>query len=105
MPSGMTAEAFCEKHGRAIVRWLRDNTTECDCDSALKFGADEKLAHKKEDKKVDADTVILCRRCFVPVGLHNVCLRTAQPHARGTRARPRPPRPCVPSAFPVRRVP
>ena len=52
MPSGMTAEAFCEKHGRAIVRWLRDNTTECDCDSALKFGADEKLAHKKEDKKV-----------------------------------------------------
>ena len=85
MPSNMTAEAFHKKYGKKIATWLRDNTSECACDSSLLFGADEKLAHPKEGGRtimVDTDTVMLCRRCFVPVGLTNVCLRTAQPHAR-----------------------
>ena len=56
MPSGMTAVAFVEKHGDAIVRWLRNNTTACTCDSTLMFGADEKLARP---------TCMTCHRiCF-----------------------------------------
>ena len=48
MPSNMTAEAFHKKYGKKITTWLRDNTSECACDSSLLFGADEKLAHPKE---------------------------------------------------------
>ena len=52
MPSNMTAEAFHKKYGKKITTWLRDNTSECACDSSLLFGADEKLAHPKEGSKV-----------------------------------------------------
>ena len=64
MPSGMTAEAFCETHCEAIVTWLRDNTTECACDT-IRFGPDDKL---QRGDLIDTTTVILCRRCYVPVG-------------------------------------
>ena len=79
MPSNMTAEAFVEKHGGRIVKWLHDNTVDCACDQ-IRFGPDEKLQRfKKEDKEaaIDVTTVISCRRCYVPVGLHEVCLHSS----------------------------
>ena len=64
MPSKMTAEQYATEHGAAMVEWLRDNTVECAC--ALPFGCDE---NHRTGGKIDADTEILCRRCFVPFGL------------------------------------
>ena len=67
MPSKMTAEQYATEHGAAMVEWLRDNTVECAC--ALPFGCDD--AHRTGGV-IDAETQISCRRCFVPIGLHDV---------------------------------
>ena len=68
MKSDMTAEAFVEKHGPALLRWLKNNTVECACPTP--FGPDESL----QRGTVDLTTSIACRRCYVPLGLHNVRL-------------------------------
>ena len=68
MPSSMTAAGFVEMHGETIVKWLAENVDECACDE-ITFGTDEKL---QRGETIDAETVVLCRRCYVPVGLHAV---------------------------------
>ena len=68
MKSDMTAEAFVKKHGPALLRWLENNTVECACPTP--FGPDESL----QRGTVDLTTSIACRRCYVPLGLHNVRL-------------------------------
>ena len=67
MPPDMTSAEFCSAHGNTFVAWLRDNTQECKCDE--KYGNDE--ARQRGDV-INADNEILCRRCFVPVGLQAV---------------------------------
>ena len=67
MPPDMTSAEFCSAHGDTFVAWLRDNTQECKCDE--KYGNDE--ARQRGDV-INADNEILCRRCFVPVGLQDV---------------------------------
>ena len=74
MPPDMTSAEFCSAHGDTFVAWLRDNTQECKCDE--KYGNDE--ARQRGDV-INADTEILCRRCFVPVGLQDVRLREPAP--------------------------
>ena len=66
------AELFCKAHGAAFVEWLEENTVECDCE--VKYGCDETKRHGDE-AFVNADTELTCRRCFVPIGLHDVSLR------------------------------
>ena len=41
MKSNMTAEAFAEQHGPALLQWLQTNTVECACTTL--FGPDENL--------------------------------------------------------------
>ena len=81
MPPDMTSAEFRSAHGDTFVAWLRDNTQECKCDE--KYGNDE----THQQKFITADTEILCRRCFVPVGLQDVRLREPAPL---------PPWPCTP---------
>ena len=38
MKSDMTAEAFAEQHGPALLQWLQTNTVECACTTP--FGPD-----------------------------------------------------------------
>ena len=64
----MTAEAFVEQHGPALLEWLRTNTVECACTTP--FGPDENL----QRGTIDLTTSIACRRCYVPLGLHDVRL-------------------------------
>ena len=64
---------FCKQHGKAFLRWLKDNTVKCVC--TISFGPDE----QKQRGVIDADTVLLCRRCYVPLGLHQVCCATLVP--------------------------
>ena len=63
----MTSAIFCSAHGVTFAAWLRDNTQECKCDE--KYGNDET---RQRGDVINADTEILCRRCFVPVGLPDV---------------------------------
>ena len=63
------------------MQWLQDNTKDCECDQ-MRFGPDEKLRRFRKDEAIDVATVISCRRCYVPVGLHDVCL-----HIRPTEKR------------------
>ena len=81
----MSAEEFCSAHGKAFVTWLQKNTEECKCKE--KYANDET---KQTSGAIDVETEILCRRCFVPVGLKDV--RPREPAA------PLPPWPCIPAA-------
>ena len=62
MKSDMTAEAFVELHGPALLQWLQTNTVECACTTP--FGPDENL----QRGAIDLTTSIACRRCYVPLG-------------------------------------
>ena len=73
MKSDMTAEAFVERHGRALLQWLQANTVECACSTP--FGPDESL----QRGTIDLTTSIACRRCFIPLGLHDVRLPRGNP--------------------------
>ena len=66
----MTAEEYVQAHGATFVEWLQDNTVECACEH--QYGSDES---KRHGETIDAETEITCRRCFVPIGLHDVSLR------------------------------
>ena len=57
--SDMTAEAFVEEHGPALLQWLQANTVECAC--PLAFGPDESL----QRGTIDLTTSIACRRCWL----------------------------------------
>ena len=54
----MTAEAFVELHGPALLQWLQTNTVECACTTP--FGPDENL----QRGTIDLTTSIACRRCY-----------------------------------------
>ena len=54
MKSNMTAEAFVERHGPALLRWLQANTVECACSTP--FGPDENL----QRGTIDLTTSIAC---------------------------------------------
>ena len=75
MKSEMTAVEFCHAHGHTFVRWLKSNTVECACEQ--KYACDETKRHGVIT--IDAEKEILCRRCFVPIGLHPVSLRAPIP--------------------------
>ena len=75
MKSEMTAVEFCHAHGHTFVRWLKSNTVECACEQ--KYACDETTRHGVIT--IDAEKEILCRRCFVPIGLHPVSLRAPIP--------------------------
>jgi len=66
MKSNVTAEAFAEQHGPALLQWLQINTVECACTTP--FGPDENL----QRGTIDLTTSLACRRCYVPLGLHDV---------------------------------
>ena len=70
----MTAEAFVERHGPALLQWLQTNTVECACSTP--FGPDENL----QRGTIDLTTSIACRRCYVPLGLHDVRLPRGNPN-------------------------
>ena len=53
----MTAEAFVQLHGPALLQWLQTNTVECACTTP--FGPDENL----QRGTIDLTTSIACRRC------------------------------------------
>ena len=74
MKSDMTAEAFAEQHGPALLQWLQTNTVECACTTP--FGPDENLRRGT----IDLTTSIACRRCYVPLGLHDVRLPRGDPN-------------------------
>ena len=74
MKSDMTAEAFAEQHGPALLQWLQTNTVECACTTP--FGPDENLRRGT----IDLTTSISCRRCYVPLGLHDVRLPRGDPN-------------------------
>ena len=74
MMSNMTAEAFVELHGPALLRWLQTNTVECV--RTTPFGPDENL----QRGTIDLTTSIACRRCYVPLGLHDVRLPRGDPN-------------------------
>ena len=67
----MNAEQYVSAHGEAFTEWLQENTEECECD--VKYGNDET---RQRGDVINADTEILCRRCFVPVGLQDVATRS-----------------------------
>ena len=74
MKSNMTAEAFAEQHGPALLQWLQTNTVECACTTT--FGPNENLRRGT----IDLTTSIACRRCYVPLGLHDVRLPRGDPN-------------------------
>jgi hypothetical protein len=74
MKSDMTAEAFVEQHGPDLLQWLQTNTVECACTTP--FGPDENLRRGT----IDLTTSISCRRCYVPLGLHDVRLPRGDPN-------------------------
>ena len=74
MKSDMTAEAFVERHGPALLQWLQANTVECACSTP--FGPDESL----QRGTIDLTTSIACRRCYVPLGLQDVRLPRGDPN-------------------------
>ena len=61
MKSNVTAEAFAEQHGPALLQWLQTNTVECACTTP--FGPDENL----QRGTIDLTTSLACRRCYVPL--------------------------------------
>ena len=67
MPSVMSAEEFCAQHGSMFVAWLQDNTIECACED--KYACDQSA---RTSGMIDAETMLECRRCFVPVGKEDV---------------------------------
>ena len=70
--STMIAEEFDQLHGSDAVKWLKDNVTACACPSG-RFARDEKHVRVPADRDpIDAETVLACRRCYVPLGLDNV---------------------------------
>ena len=81
----MTAEAFVELHGPALLQWLQTNTVECACTTP--FGPDENL----QRGTIDLTTSIACRRCYVPLGLHDVRLPRPEPQPWPDTERPPPP--------------
>ena len=85
MKSDMTAEAFVELHGPALLQWLQTNTVECACTTP--FGPDENL----QRGTIDLTTSIACRRCYVPLGLHDVRLPRGEPQPWPDTERPPPP--------------
>ena len=85
MKSDMTAEAFVELHGPALLQWLQTNTVECACTTP--FGPDENL----QRGTIDLTTSIACRRCYVPLGLHDVRLPRGEPQPGPDTERPPPP--------------
>ena len=85
MKSDMTAEAFVQLHGPALLQWLRTNTVECACTTP--FGPDENL----QRGTIDLTTSIACRRCYVPLGLHDVRLPRGEPQPGPDTERPPPP--------------
>ena len=74
MKSDMSAEAFVERHGPALLQWLQANTVECACSTP--FGPDESL----QRGTIDLTTSIACRRCYVPLGLQKVRLPRGDPN-------------------------
>ena len=74
MKSDMSAEAFVERHGPALLQWLQANTVECACSTP--FGPDENL----QRGTIDLTTSIACRRCYVPLGLQDVRLPRGDPN-------------------------
>ena len=74
MKSDMTAEAFVERHGPALLQWLHAHTVECACSTP--FGPDETL----QRGTIDLTTSIACRRCYVPLGLRDVRLPRGDPN-------------------------
>ena len=70
----MTAEAFVERHGPALLQWLQANTVECACSTP--FGPNETL----QRGTIYLTTSIACRRCYVPLGLHDVRLPRVDPN-------------------------
>ena len=95
MPSSMTGKAFVAKHGGIFASWLQDNTVECACEE-LRFGPDEKL---QRGQTIDADTVIHCRRCYVPLGIRDVRLLSRTAH-RSTAPTPCPSQPTLAARHP-----
>ena len=78
----------------AVPGWLQDNTVDCACSTP--FGPDETL----QRGTIDLTTSIACRRCFVPLGLHNVRLPRGDPNQPWPRYRTeRPPPPLRSPAF------
>ena len=89
-PNEAAAEQYAAEHGGAFVRWLQDNTVECCCEEPYTCDADHRTGGT-----INADTELLCRRCFVPVGLQDVSLLRPSPalHPRAAvRRRRRPTR-------------
>ena len=73
-PNEAAAQQYAAKHGGAFVKWLQENTVECCCEH--KYACD---ADRRTGGVIDATTELLCRRCFVPVGLNDVSLLRPSP--------------------------
>ena len=90
-PNEAAAQQYAAaKHGDAFVKWLQENTVDCCCEHKYACAADH-----RHGGVIDATTELLCRRCFVPVGLNDVSLLRPSPalHPRAAvRRRRRPTR-------------
>ena len=89
----MTAEAFVERHGPVILKWLQANTVECACSTP--FGPDENL----QRGTIDLTTSIACRRCYTPLSLQDVRLPRGDPSPQPWPGTERPPPPLRSPAF------
>ena len=95
-PNEAAAQQYAAKHGGAFVKWLQENTVECCCEHKYACAADHRTGGV-----IDATTELLCRRCFVPVGLNEVSLLRPSPalHPRAAvRRRRRPTRALRPAS-------
>ena len=63
MKSDMTAEAFVERHGPALLQWLQTNTVECACSTP--FGPDENLQRGTID--LHTTLVVYCITSYLEV--------------------------------------
>ena len=65
------AEEYAEAHCDTLVDWLKNNTMPCAC--AEKYTRCEKNG---ACFGLDENKRLLCRRCYVPLGLKKVSLHT-----------------------------
>ena len=70
-PERISGREWCARYGETFVEWLRKKTVPCKCQPA--FGCEETLRRGA----IDVESVISCRRCYVPVSLQPVRLHSA----------------------------
>ena len=79
----MTAEAFVERHGPALLQWLQTNTVECACSTP--FGPDENLQRGTIDLTTSIagdDAVAISAAVSVPIWAQGAAARERAANAR-----------------------